>query len=237
MKRTFATLALLLCCALPALCAGEITAQDTTGQTLYAVEYLGAQVMTASTGALGTEADGSWSAYAIPLTEIGTTGNYAGNEPTGAAANKYAVAVYEEATPGTVSLAADQKVGYGSLEWGGASLVTLTGVNAALPSAAGIVSALFGASYLTIPAGHTTSGTGETLTYKQWMALGDAVSGGDNSPSGPPVAGGTASVTYYLRGAAKLPANIVAVATVTYDANKNQTGRSVLVAQPFPAVQ
>ena len=108
----------------------------------------------------------------------------------------------------------------------------LTTSVAALP--ASTVAALFGASFITIPGSNTTTGTGEVLTYKQFLSLSDAVLGGDNT-STVPTASGTAAVTYYLRGQPKIPANVVAVPTVSYDAAKNQTGRVVLIAQPYPS--
>ena len=107
----------------------------------------------------------------------------------------------------------------------------MTGVQTcALP-----ISALFGSSFITIPGSHTTTGTGEVLTYKQVQSLSDAVLGGDNT-STVPAASGTATVTYYLRGQPKVAGNVVAVSTVTYDASKNQIGRVVLVSQPYPAI-
>ena len=50
----------------------------------------------------------------------------------------------------------------------------------------------------------------------------------------PPVASGTVTVTYYLRGQAHSSATITQIATVTYDANKQQVSRTVKIAQPFP---
>lgn len=94
---------------------------------------------------------------------------------------------------------------------------------------------VFAGSYLTLPGTATTSGTGEVLTFKQWMALLDAMAGGDNV-STTPVANGTFTVTYYLRGAAHTPGNVVYIGTVSLDANRNQTGRTGKVAQPFPTV-
>lgn len=111
-------------------------------------------------------------------------------------------------------------------------------VSSAIGSAnipAATVAALFGAPFITIPGNHTTSGAQAILTYKQWMALVDALPGGDNASTAP-VKSGTATTTYYLRGQPKTPAYEVAVSTNAYDAGGNQTGRSVLTMQPFPAV-
>ena len=101
---------------------------------------------------------------------------------------------------------------------------------------ADVTASLTGTPFITLPGAATTSGTGMVLTYKQVQALIDSVSGGDNATSGPPVASGTATVTYYLRGQAHSSSTITEVATVTYDANKQQVSRTVKVAQPFPAV-
>lgn len=103
------------------------------------------------------------------------------------------------------------------------------------PTAADFVTALKAAPYLTLPGTATTTGVGETLTYAQWQALLDAVPGGGFTATAP-VKGGTASTTYYLRGAAKTAANIVSVSTTAYDAAGNITGRTVLTQQPFPSI-
>lgn len=96
--------------------------------------------------------------------------------------------------------------------------------------------AILNSPFLTLSGASTLSTVGETLTYKQVQALIDSVSGGDNVTSGPPVASGTVTVTYYLRGQAHSASTITQVATVTYDANKQQVSRTVKIAQPFPAV-
>ena len=108
---------------------------------------------------------------------------------------------------------------------------------AALPAntAAATVTALLAASFITLPGTATTTGVGEVLTARQITALGDSVSGGDNVTSGPPVASGSATVTYYLRGQVHSSTTITEIATVNYDANKQQVSRTVKIAQPFPS--
>jgi len=94
---------------------------------------------------------------------------------------------------------------------------------------------IMASSFITVPGTSTTSGTQVVLTYKQWMALQDALAGGD-TVSTSPVANSTFTVTYYLRGASHTSGNIVSVSTVTLDASKNQTGRTVKVKEPFPSI-
>ena len=89
---------------------------------------------------------------------------------------------------------------------------------------------------LTVPGAGTTTGQPQTLTIRQLQSLTASLAGG-NSTATAPVAGGTATVTYYLLGQPKAAGNVVAVSTPTFDANRAVTGRVVLVAQPFPAVQ
>ena len=101
---------------------------------------------------------------------------------------------------------------------------------------ADVTASLTGTPFITLPGTATTSGTGMVLTYKQVQALIDSVSGGDNVTSGPPVASGSATVTYYLRGQAHSASTITEIATVNYDANKQQVSRTVKIAQPFPAI-
>ena len=107
-------------------------------------------------------------------------------------------------------------------------------VAAAANTSAATVTALLAASFITLPGTATTTGVGEVLTARQITALGDSVSGGDNVTSGPPVASGSATVTYYLRGQVHSSTTITEIATVNYDANKQQVSRTVKIAQPFP---
>lgn len=99
---------------------------------------------------------------------------------------------------------------------------------------ASIASGVFAAAFTTIPGSHTSSGSPLTLTSKQKQALELSWLYGDNT-STVPAASGTATVTYYLVGQPKVTANIVDVATLTYDANKNQIGRTDTITAPFPA--
>lgn len=95
---------------------------------------------------------------------------------------------------------------------------------------------LFAASYTTIPANHTIPGTTPvTLTYKQLQVLTAAINIADNT-SNPPVASSTAVYSYYLPGQPKVAGNLIYQATVTYDANKQQASKVILIAQPFPAI-
>jgi len=107
-------------------------------------------------------------------------------------------------------------------------------VAAAANTSAATVTALLAASFITLPGTATTTGVGEVLTARQITALSDSVSGGDNVTSGPPVASGSATVTYYLRGQVHSSTTITEIATVNYDANKQQVSRTVKISQPFP---
>ena len=104
---------------------------------------------------------------------------------------------------------------------------------AALPAAN--ASALLGASFLTIPGDHTTSGTAETLTFKQMQAILLAVPGSDNASTAP-AASSMATTSYYLAGQPQTTANLVYIGTVTYNASGLPSGRTVKIAQPFPAI-
>jgi len=114
-----------------------------------------------------------------------------------------------------------------------ASLLGLTGVGT-LASQTALIN--LSSSFVTVPTTGTTTGVGEVLTQKQAQALYLSVASGNNVPSGPPVASGSLTVTYYLVGLPSVAANVVEVATVNYDASRNQTSRTVKIAQPFPSI-
>ena len=95
---------------------------------------------------------------------------------------------------------------------------------------------LLSSSFVTVPTTGTTTGVAEVLTQKQVQSLYLSVASGNNVPSGPPVASGSLTVTYYLVGLPSVAANVVEVATVNYDASRNQTSRTVKIAQPFPSI-
>jgi hypothetical protein len=90
-------------------------------------------------------------------------------------------------------------------------------------------------SFVTIPSSLTTSGTAETLTWRQAAALEQSVAVGGSSNTAPaPLS--TATVTYYLLGRTQIPGNIVAVGTVSYNSVGQISGRTYLIAQPFPSL-
>ena len=95
---------------------------------------------------------------------------------------------------------------------------------------------LMAGTFLTIPGDHTTSGTAETLTFKQMQAILLAVPASDNASTAP-VPSSTATTSYYLAGLPAVAANLVYVSTVTYNAAGQQTGRTEKIAAPFPSVQ
>jgi len=90
---------------------------------------------------------------------------------------------------------------------------------------------------LNVPTTGTTDGNTLALTRKQLNTLMASLAAGGDTASGPPVASASLTVTYYMVGMPKIAGNIVAVATVSYDSNKIQTGRSTtLIQNPFPAI-
>lgn len=95
---------------------------------------------------------------------------------------------------------------------------------------------LMAGAFITIPADHTTSGVPEALTLRQMLAIPLAVPASDNVSTAP-VPSSTATTSYYLAGQTPSPATLVYVGTVTYNAAGQQSGRTVKIAQPFPAVQ
>ena len=107
--------------------------------------------------------------------------------------------------------------------------------SAALPSAATIVSTLLGTATITIPSAATTTGTAETLTYKQLAALQASLTAGSSTQTVTST-GSTNVVNYYLVGQPITSANLVAVVTTSFSSSLSTTGRIVKVAQPFPAV-
>jgi hypothetical protein len=130
--------------------------------------------------------------------------------------------------------AANATAVWGTATKTGGTITTYTGNTPQTGDSFAALAALPSTAFITIPGTSTISGTLVVLTQKQVTALNDAVSGGDNVTSGPPVASASVTVTYYLRGSAHTSGNIVEIATVNYDANKAQTSRTVKVASPFP---
>ena len=176
-------------------------------------------------------AAGVWNAVSASYAIAGSTG--AKLAAAGSAGDPWATLLTSESTAGsfgaTVKANLDTNVGSRLA----AGNVTVGGYAAGQDPA----TLMFAASFVTIPTTHTTTGVSEVLTWKQFEALSDATLGGDNTTTSPNVvASGTATVTYYLRGQAKVAASVVAVSTVTYDSTKNQIGRQILIAQPFPTV-
>ena len=100
-------------------------------------------------------------------------------------------------------------------------------------SGSGVLAALRGAATITIPGTHTTSGSPLVLTHAQYETLMVSIAGGDDAAT-VPVAGGTATETYYLIGQPRIPANVVMVATVTYTAQGAQVNRTDLYTAPTP---
>ena len=217
----------------------NLLATNATGQVAASnlpTDYLNSAEGTNLTNAAGQTtaanlAAGVWNAVSASYAIAGSTG--AKLAAAGSAGDPWATLLTSESTVGsfgaTVKANLDTNVGSrlaaGNVTVGGYA----TGQDPA--------TLMFAASFVTIPTTHTTTGVSEVLTWKQFEALSDATLGGDNTTTSPNVvASGTATVTYYLRGQAKVAASVVAVSTVTYDATKNQIGRQILIAQPFPTV-
>ncbi len=91
------------------------------------------------------------------------------------------------------------------------------------------------ATTTTIPAAGTTTGVSEVLTAQQSQALLLSLSAGASTNTAP-AASSTATVTYYLVGRPKTSASIVAVSSPAFDATRTLSGRTVLIAQPFPTL-
>ena len=222
--------------------------QAGTGATSTAVSVLLVDSATGQTGQAGLAASSTKTVELPGATSyIAATGTLV---DTGGGVYDYFPSASETAATGVLKLrvagsgiqtsdTSAQVVGFDPTD---GSLLGLSGVATILTQTssavhqADVTASLTGTPFITLPGAATTSGTGMVLTYKQVQALIDSVSGGDNVTSGPPVASGTATVTYYLRGQTHSSSTITEVATVTYDANKQQVSRTVKVAQPFPAV-
>lgn len=89
---------------------------------------------------------------------------------------------------------------------------------------------------LNIPGTGTTNGSSMTLNKLQLENLIAAISAGGSIPTGGPIVSGSQQISYYLVGKPKTSQYLVATGTVTYDSARVQTGRTFLIANPFPTV-
>ena len=116
----------------------------------------------------------------------------------------------------------------------GTTAILTAGDEAALTAAgsgSGALAAMRGAATITIPGTHTTSGSPLVLTHAQYETLLASLAGGDDAAT-VPVAGGTATETYYLIGQPRIAGNVVMVATVAYNAQGAQVSRTDLYTAP-----
>jgi hypothetical protein len=108
--------------------AKEVQVPSATGQTLYGtVKNSAGQVWRPATSAFETYSAANWANYAtaIALTEMGATGEYTGDFPTGiTTAGTYAITVRVGASPAV----SDTVISMGTINWNGASEETQANV-------------------------------------------------------------------------------------------------------------
>ncbi len=109
--------------------SNEIEYAYPTGKTLYAlVMNSSGQVWNASTSAFVSPSAGSWTSYAVAVTEQSSTGLYTGNFPIAITTpGTYKILVYAQF--GGSAASTDGAIATGAIDWSGVAEMTLADVH------------------------------------------------------------------------------------------------------------